>query len=258
MHSGLQKFWAKVSTVVAKLVTGFPLHSECVWPGKETDLFLAHRSIYEFFSGWVRDRRVLDAGSGAGYGADLLARAGARTVLAVDLDPRFVRYSRRRYPNPRVEFMVGDCAGLSLPDSSIDLIVSSNMLEHLRNPAEFLGLCKQALTATGTMLVAVPWIVDEATLEGNRRNPWHRTNLRVDEWSELFARCGWEEELWIQTFDPATGVPDFLDPRPSPRPIEHFQFQRMSVAEACRTWSLGVIFHLTPAKPSGRMSAPSR
>lgn len=36
---------------------------------------------------WVRDRRVVDLGTGSGVAAIAAARAGARSVLAVDLDP---------------------------------------------------------------------------------------------------------------------------------------------------------------------------
>lgn len=188
--------------------------------------------------------RVLDAGCGAGYGAHLLARSGALSVVAVDLDPRFVRYSKRHFSHPRVDFRIADCGSLALEKESVDVIVSSNMIEHLEQPAAFLASSRNGLVRSGVLLIAAPWIVDEATLEWNRRNPWHKTNLRVDEWMQLFRREGWAVRLWIQTFDPAVGVPDFLDPRPSNRPIEEFVFREVTVEEALNTWSLGVVFHL--------------
>jgi SAM-dependent methyltransferase len=235
-----------MASVAGKVATGFPLHSECVWPGLETDLFLAHRSVYAFFAQWVGRKRVLDAGSGAGYGAALLAGAGASSIVGIDSDPRFVRYARRRYRDERIEFRVADCSTLDLPAASFDVVTCSNVLEHLANPTTFLDSSRRCLGRGGALLVAVPWIADEVSLEWNRRNPWHLSNLRVDEWAQLFVREGWRYRLWSQTFDPAVGVPDFLDPRPSHRPLSEFQFREQTVEAALSTWSLGVTFHLSP------------
>ncbi|MDQ1349078.1 MAG: hypothetical protein QG573_2456, partial [Acidobacteriota bacterium] len=147
----------------------------------------------------------------------------------------------------RIEFRVADCSTLDLPAASFDVITCSNVLEHLAKPTTFLDSSRRCLRPGGTLLVAVPWIADEVSLEWNRRNPWHLSNLRVDEWAELFLREGWRYRLWSQTFDPTVGVPDFLDPRPSHRPLSEFQFREQAVTEALSTWSLGVTFHLTPA-----------
>jgi SAM-dependent methyltransferase len=237
---------ARAAAVAGKVATGFPLHSECVWPGIETDLFLAHRSVYAFMAQWVGGQRVLDAGSGAGYGTALLAAAGATSAVGIDSDPRFVRYARRRYGNSRVQFRVQDCSSLELAGGDFDVIACSNVLEHLADPVPFLTSCRRGLQERGSLLVAVPWIADEVSLEWNRRNPWHLSNLRVNEWAELFEREGWRCRLWSQTFDPEVGVPDFLDPRPSHRPLSEFLFREHSVAEALATWSLGVTFQLRP------------
>jgi SAM-dependent methyltransferase len=53
--------------------------------------------------------RVLDARCGSGYGAavlaDLVGPAGA--VIAMDTDPEFIRYAKRRYPADHVGFELG-------------------------------------------------------------------------------------------------------------------------------------------------------
>ncbi|MEO7794857.1 MAG: class I SAM-dependent methyltransferase [Thermoanaerobaculia bacterium] len=210
----------------------------------ETDLFLAHRSIYAFIAQWVPGKRVLDAGSGAGYGTALLAASGAASAVGIDSDSRFVRYARRRYGRSRVEFRVEDCSALELAAREFDIVACSNVLEHLASPVAFLDSRKRGLKESGSLFAAVPWIADEFSLDWNRRNPWHLSNLRVDEWAELFEREGWRYRLWSQTFDPSLGVPDFLDPRPSHRPLSEFHFREQSVSEALATWSLGVTFQL--------------
>ena len=64
------------------------------------DCFVAHRSLYHFVVPFIADATVLDAGSGAGYGAAHLADHGARQVLGVDASPKAVAFSRHHFPPP--------------------------------------------------------------------------------------------------------------------------------------------------------------
>src|SRR5947208_2883717 len=73
---------------VAKVAAGLTPFGESVWPGVRNDLFLAHESIYRFFTMHASGKRVLDAGCGAGYGSYALAQAGALSVQGVDRDHR--------------------------------------------------------------------------------------------------------------------------------------------------------------------------
>ena len=52
------------------------------------------------------DRRVLDAACGDGYGTSLLASAGARSAVGVDLDQGTIAHAAVRHPGP--EFVRGD------------------------------------------------------------------------------------------------------------------------------------------------------
>ncbi|MEO8277766.1 MAG: class I SAM-dependent methyltransferase [Thermoanaerobaculia bacterium] len=226
-------------------MTGFPLHSECVWPGRRTDLFVAHESIYEFFATFVKNRRVLDAGSGAGYGAAILRRRGASAVWGVDLNPRHVRYARRHFGARGIEFSIANCENLQLEPGTFDLVVSSNVMEHLENPAAFVRAAAVGLVACGEMLLAVPWIVDEASRRLNTAIEFHRSNLTPHEWSSLFAAEGWKSRVWLQTFDPTTGVPDFFESRPTRRAVADFPLVPVSLDEISRPYVLGLLFHLT-------------
>ncbi|PYT22511.1 MAG: SAM-dependent methyltransferase, partial [Acidobacteria bacterium] len=54
-------------------------------PGEvDADLWNEHVARYWFAARFARGRRVLDAGCGSGYGADVLAREACE-VLAVDI-----------------------------------------------------------------------------------------------------------------------------------------------------------------------------
>ena len=98
-----------------------------------------HEGVYE----WIAENlvtngmRALDFGCGTGYGAALLARAGA-IVDGVDNSPAAIEYATRNFGAPGVRFFVADLMK-PLPDvcapRSYDLVASSEVLEHVVDPS---------------------------------------------------------------------------------------------------------------------------
>lgn len=90
-------------------------------------VYYAHLSIYRHASDLCRGARVLDAGSGAGYGAAYLAGAGADSVLGVDASERAVAFSQHHFRRPNLAFQT---ASLDLlPEygpGAFDVIFGSN------------------------------------------------------------------------------------------------------------------------------------
>jgi len=161
-----------------KLASGLTPFGENVSPEVPNDLFVAHVSIYVFAARAVAGARVLDLGCGAGYGSDLLRKAGASTVLGIDVDRRNVRYASRHYP--AVRFQQGDAHHLPPDLGTFDLVVASNVLEHLEHIEPALDSIRAMLPPSdGRLLVAVPPIVDDASLKANEAIPYHRSNHMV-------------------------------------------------------------------------------
>ena len=154
------------------------------------DLFVAHESIYRFCQRFTSGQQVLDAGCGTGYGAFLLARAGAEAVLGVDIDPRNVRFARKRYGAPNLTFEVADIERLNFPEESFGLVVASNALEHLHDPSEFLRLLRRFLKRSGCAVIAVPPIYTDRDVQIHHGIHYHRSNLSVRAWAELIADAG--------------------------------------------------------------------
>jgi SAM-dependent methyltransferase len=101
---------------------------------------------HDFFVERVRPgERVLDLGSGKGELAhDLAVRAGA-TVVGVDNDQRHLAFARSRFRDERLEFREGDLRD-RLPDGHFDVVVMSNVLEHLEQRPQLL----RTVTASAT------------------------------------------------------------------------------------------------------------
>jgi len=97
-----------------------------------------HTKYHDFFVRRIRaHERVLDIGCGIGAVAfDIAERAGAR-VLGIDLVSGNIDAARQQHSHPRVEYRVQD--GLaSFGEQSFDVVVLSNILEHLSSRPEFL------------------------------------------------------------------------------------------------------------------------
>ena len=100
--------------------------------------------------------RVLDVG--CGYGAvaySLATRAGAR-VTGIDLNEANVAKARGKFHHPNLTFVHGD-ARTSLPSGPWDVLVLSNILEHIERRIFFLTELQQGLRPS-RMLIRVPMI----------------------------------------------------------------------------------------------------
>jgi SAM-dependent methyltransferase len=160
----------------------------------EPGIVALHLKRYEFAVPWCRDREVLDAGCGVGYGTAFLA-GHARRVVGVDRDEAAIAYARRRYAHPNVEFRVGDLLELDLPDDSFDAICSFETIEHLPDPERYLAEMARVLRLGGTYLVSTPR-VDETTRAPD--NPFHEVELSCADFEALLRRFFAEVELYGQ------------------------------------------------------------
>jgi len=112
-------------------------------------------AYHDFFVGRVQSgETVLDIGSGKGELAfDLVTSAGAK-VVGLDHDPSHLAFARARYVHERLEFREGDVLE-SLPAGHFDVVVLSNVLEHLGPRVAFLRRVRESATPR-SVLVRVP------------------------------------------------------------------------------------------------------
>ena len=162
-------------------------------------------------------------------GSNLLACSGALSVLGVDLSPRRVAYARRTYRRDNLDFLVSNCTRLSFPPDSFDLAVSSNTLEHIAYPEDFLSCVAGCLTRSGRILVTVPPVLSEADVAVHSANRFHLAPLSVRAWSELFVEHGWKVDFFAQY---SSKPLDFRSPHASRVSATDFVFQQCSMEQA--------------------------
>jgi SAM-dependent methyltransferase len=114
-----------------------------------------HMGYHDFFTERVSDgESVLDIGCGIGaLASDIVLKSGAR-VLGVDRDASSLRVAGRRFSHPNLRYIQID-AQLALPAEHYDVIVLSNVLEHLEERVEFLRRA-QAVVTPQRWLIRVP------------------------------------------------------------------------------------------------------
>ncbi len=95
--------------------------------------------------------RVLDLGCGGGLTAEVLAKRGA-TVIGVDRSLPSLRVARRHAGNLAVGYAGGDAGALALADSSVDVVVCVDVLEHVPSVPQVLAECARVLKPGGWLL----------------------------------------------------------------------------------------------------------
>lgn len=114
--------------------------------------FTRHLAAYEWARSFTHGR-VLDAGSGEGYGAAVLSEVADLTI-ALDLDQPTCAHARRRYPG--IQPVAGNLWCWPLASHSLDMVISLQVIEHLWDPGSFLTEARRCLRPGGLLLVSTP------------------------------------------------------------------------------------------------------
>ncbi len=175
------------------------LTGERTVPGlaEENYWFRRHEVVYRRLADRCIDRDVLEAGSGEGYGADLIADV-ARQVIGLDYDESAVAHVRARYP--RIDMRQGNLAQLPLSDSAVDVVVNFQVIEHLWDQGQFIAECLRVLRPGGALLISTPNRVTFSPGRDTPVNPFHTRELNAVELTELLESAGFDIESMYGVF----------------------------------------------------------
>ena len=100
-------------------------------------------------------RSAIDVGCGAGLLAEPLARMGAR-VTGVDAAPENIAAAREHSAGQGlpIDYFAGELA--ALPPAKFDLVTSMEVVEHVTDPAAFIGELAARLAPGGLMILSTP------------------------------------------------------------------------------------------------------
>jgi SAM-dependent methyltransferase len=163
--------------------------------GAGADTLWAHLYRYRFANRYVRGRDVLDVACGEGYGAAAMLRAGARSVVGVDIDPTICEYARRKYG---VDTRPGDAASLPIGDASVDVVVSFETIEHVPDTGRFLDECSRVLRPGGRLVISTPNVDVYNPTRDPEHNPFHCSEMTVTEFVEAISGRFHAHRLYTQ------------------------------------------------------------
>ena len=161
---------------------------------------------HDFFVERVRaGDRVLDVGSGKGELAhDLVTRSGA-TVVGIDNNPHHVAFAHSRFQHERLQLVEGDVLEC-VPDGRFDVVVLSNVLEHIEPRVELLHRLVAA-SAPSRVLIRVPALSRDWTVPLREEvglphfsDPDHEVEYDPDSLRAELAEAGLEVTELIATW----------------------------------------------------------
>lgn len=123
-----------------------------------------HISRYKSVTQATKSKVVLDIASGAGYGTKLISES-AKLVYGIDYSKEAIAYAEKNYCAENIVYKVGDAHNIPLDDNSIDVVVSLETIEHLKDPKKFISEVKRVLKKDGQFIVSTP--NDDEYIEGN-------------------------------------------------------------------------------------------
>lgn len=147
-----------------------------------------HIARYFYALQFTEGARILDAGTGCGYGAAILRLGKALSVDAVDIDPPTVEQATQRFGQLGIAFRVDDCECLSSVKGPFDLICSFENIEHLVHPEHFLRTAVSLLGPKGVLLCSTPCRETSAPFsQGRPANKYHIREWYRDEFQAMLS-----------------------------------------------------------------------
>jgi len=114
-----------------------------------------HLSRYEFAHQFAKDKVVLDAACGTGYGSALMSEV-AKWVDGVDISHATTEWARKVYGNKGIAFHTACVEFTPFERDTFDLVTSFETLEHTLSPATALWEFVRVMKPDGVGIFSVP------------------------------------------------------------------------------------------------------
>lgn len=157
----------------------------------------AHFNRYQWVSDFVSDKKVLDLACGSGFGSIYLANEGqAKKVLAGDYSKKTIDYCKIKHKEQlNLTFEEMDAQNFSLFER-MDVIISFETIEHLKNPDLLLKNCSECLNDNGSFFVSTP--VSKVPIDLKPVNPHHLIEWNITAFRKLVQLFFDIENVFIQ------------------------------------------------------------
>jgi 2-polyprenyl-3-methyl-5-hydroxy-6-metoxy-1,4-benzoquinol methylase len=116
-----------------------------------------HLGRYSIVKSICKGKKVLDIACGEGYGSYLLSKWGAKEVVGIDISQEAIEKANKYFKLDNINFYKMNAENLNkIEDSSFDLIVSFETIEHLKNSGKFLKEVARVATKDAIIVISCP------------------------------------------------------------------------------------------------------
>lgn len=138
-------------------------------------LYLRHLFAYEFAKGIINENnKVLEVGSGEGYGTNLLSKKVSE-ITGLDVSDVIIEHANNRYGRKNCIFILFDGNIIPYADNTFDAVISFQVIEHVPNDTNYLKEIYRVLKKEGIYIVTTPNRIHRLR---PGQKPWNKFHLR--------------------------------------------------------------------------------
>ena len=152
-------------------------------PELRGNIHLEHLHRYAMACEYVKNKVVLDIACGEGYGSMMLSTVASR-VTGVDISKEVIDFAQAKYRIDNINFKTGSCDKIPLEDSSIDVVVTFETIEHHDQHDAMMKEIKRILKPDGLLIISSPDKYNYSDLPG-KKNQYHLKELYYEEFKSL-------------------------------------------------------------------------
>jgi len=164
-------------------MSGLTYTGERLMPGISGKIAIEHLHRYAIAVEFSKGKKVLDIASGEGYGSNLISEY-ATTVIGIDISEEAIIHSQSTYKKENLNFRQGSALDIPLENSSFDVVISFETLEHISDHQKMMSELKRVLKPDGILIISTPEKAVYSDQE-NYSNPFHEKELYKEEFINL-------------------------------------------------------------------------
>lgn len=121
------------------------------------EIEIEHKQRYYSVLNLVKDKVVLDAACGVGYGTALMSEM-AEFVYGIDISEESIRAAEEEYNGSKMKFIQSSIECIPLSNHSVDVVVSFETIEHVGEDiqVQFMMEIKRVLKPNGILIISTP------------------------------------------------------------------------------------------------------